>query len=187
MTKKIWLITGLFFILSQVSGSLQPTLASGLRTNTDANTGQVRVVQDGDTRYLSTQTNGEVTNSGSTTQAATPSGTAPDSAFAFNILPESLPSGFFTNPSILVTNLINIAFIIAVLLAFFFLISAGFDWITSGGDRGKVEGARGKIVNVVIGIVIVAASYAILTLALQLLGYESLPHVLVETQQNIRR
>jgi hypothetical protein len=46
----------------------------------------------------------------------------------------------------------------------------GIEWITSGGDKGKTESARNKITAAVIGLVILAASWAILGLVLQFLN-----------------
>ncbi len=98
------------------------------------------------------------------------------SAFATNIAINSadLPTGFFDNPNELITNLVNIAFVIAIILVFFYLIWGGIEWITSGGEKGKTESARNKITAAVIGLIILAAAYAILTLTLQLLGYSDL-------------
>ena len=44
------------------------------------------------------------------------------------------------------------------------LILGGIKWITSGGDRGKVESARGQITAGFIGLVIVFAAWAILNI-----------------------
>lgn len=98
------------------------------------------------------------------------------SAFATGIAinKENLPTGFFNDPNQLITSLVNIAFVIAVILVFFYLIWGGIEWITSGGEKGKTESARNKITAAVIGLIILAAAYAILTLTLQLLGYENL-------------
>ena len=87
-----------------------------------------------------------------------------------------LPKVFntFKEPGVLIANLISIAFIIAVILVFFYLIWGGIEWITSGGDKGKTESARNKITAAVIGLIVLAASYAILTLVLNLLGYTDL-------------
>ncbi len=90
----------------------------------------------------------------------------------------NLPTGFFNDPSQLITDLVNIAFVIAVILVFFYLIWGGIEWITSGGDKGKTEGARNKITAAVIGLIVLAASYAILTLTLQLLGYDNIGQAL---------
>lgn len=154
-------------------------LASGVNTSTGTGSGQVRVNQDGTTTYLSTQTNGGTSTVSARTQTST------RSAFGLSFNASNLPEGFFDDPEMLITNLINIAFIISILLAFFYLIWAGFDWITSGGDKSKIDSARQKIINVVIGLVVVAASYALLTLALQLLGYSSVQDALTETERRI--
>jgi hypothetical protein len=43
-------------------------------------------------------------------------------------------------------------------------------WITSGGDKGQLEGARNKITNALIGLIIVGASWAVFTLIGQFFG-----------------
>jgi hypothetical protein len=44
---------------------------------------------------------------------------------------------------------------------FLYLMYGGFLWMTAGGDMGKVKEATAIIRNAVIGLVIIAASYAI--------------------------
>lgn len=60
--------------------------------------------------------------------------------------------------------------IIAVLIALFFLIYGGIRWITSGGDKAKVESARGTIIAAIIGLVIAFLAFFILSLALSFFG-----------------
>ncbi|MFC1646961.1 hypothetical protein ACFL1A_01625 [Patescibacteria group bacterium] len=60
--------------------------------------------------------------------------------------------------------------IIAALLAFFFLILGGIQWITSGGDKTAMEAARNKITHAVVGLVIVGAAWAIMLLVQGFLG-----------------
>lgn len=48
---------------------------------------------------------------------------------------------------------------IAVLLYF---IWGAIDWITAGGDSGKIEKARNKITQAIIGMVILVGSFAII-------------------------
>lgn len=43
-----------------------------------------------------------------------------------------------------------------------FFIWGAFEWITSGGDKGKVENARNRITQAVIGLVVLVGSYAII-------------------------
>lgn len=60
--------------------------------------------------------------------------------------------------------------IIAVLIALFFLIWGGVAWITSGGDKAKVESARGRIIAAIVGLVIAFLAFFILSLALSFFG-----------------
>jgi hypothetical protein len=85
-----------------------------------------------------------------------------------------VPKGYFQNFSVLFNNLLRVALVIAALLVFAYLILGGFQWITSGGEKAKTEAARNKITSAIIGLVILAASYAILTLVLNFLGFRDL-------------
>jgi hypothetical protein len=64
--------------------------------------------------------------------------------------------------------------VIALLLVFAYLIMGGVEWITSGGEKSKTESARNKITSAVVGLIILAASYAVLTLLIRFLGFNSL-------------
>ena len=78
-------------------------------------------------------------------------------------------AGQFTNLShITITGLISAAvtliLIAAALVFFFMLIIGGIKWITSGGDKGQTEAARNQITAALIGLFVVFASYAIISL-----------------------
>jgi len=64
----------------------------------------------------------------------------------------------------LLTAFIASAMVIAGLFFIFMLIFGGIKWITAGGDKGQVEGARKTLTSAIIGIVIVFALYAIVSL-----------------------
>lgn len=70
----------------------------------------------------------------------------------------------------LITALVGTLLIIAALLAFFYLILGGIQWITSGGDKAGMEAARNKITHAVVGLVIVGAAWAIMILVQNFLG-----------------
>ena len=84
------------------------------------------------------------------------------------------PSGQFSNlcslslnnASNLVGNVVTILLIIAVILALFFLIWGGIRWITSGGDKGKVDAARQTITAAIVGLILAFLAYAILNIIL---------------------
>lgn len=68
----------------------------------------------------------------------------------------------------LVSRIIDVVFIVAAAMTFFYLIFGAISWITSGGDKGKVEAARNKITAAVIGLLILAATWGAFTLIVQL-------------------
>lgn len=68
------------------------------------------------------------------------------------------------------SNILNIAFVIVVILALAFLIYGGIRWITSGGDKAGVEAARGVIVAALVGLVIAFLAYFIIQIIFSLFG-----------------
>ena len=70
---------------------------------------------------------------------------------------------------------------LAALLVLGQLIWGAFDWIKSGGDKGKIEEARNKMTAAIIGLVIVASSYAILTIMVNFLGFSSFQELIERT------
>lgn len=59
-------------------------------------------------------------------------------------------------------RIIGLVLLVAALVAFFYLIFSGFQYITSGGDPAKAQTARQGIVNALIGVIIIMLSYTIL-------------------------
>ena len=88
-----------------------------------------------------------------------------------------IPLGYAQNITDLINKTLRLVLLIVALLVFMYLIWGGFDWITSGGDKSKTEAARQKIVAAVIGLIVVASSWAILLLVLNFLGFKSLDEV----------
>ncbi len=98
-------------------------------------------------------------------------------AQAIDITVRTNDTGFFGSASSLINSILRFVFAIAALLVFFYLIWGGIDWITSGGDKGKTETARNKITSAIIGLIVLAAAYAILQIVLTFLGYSSINDV----------
>lgn len=67
-----------------------------------------------------------------------------------------------------VGNLINAAFVFAAVIALGYLIWGGIKWITSGGEKSGVEGARNHIIAAIIGLVVIFLSYFIINIILYL-------------------
>jgi len=70
----------------------------------------------------------------------------------------------------LVSSLVGALFIAGFLLAFVYLIMGGVTWITAGGYKAKLESARDEITNSIIGIIIVAAAFALTSLVANFFG-----------------
>lgn len=70
------------------------------------------------------------------------------------------------------TNLVQLAFIFAVLLVLVMLIWGAFEWITSGGDKEHVSSARNRIINALIGLAVLSIAFALFKLAGQFLGFD---------------
>jgi hypothetical protein len=69
---------------------------------------------------------------------------------------------------------ISLALILVVVVFFFILILGAIKWITSSGDEKKVGEARSQITNALIGLAIVFAAWAVLSLISTLFKVEIL-------------
>ncbi len=78
---------------------------------------------------------------------------------------------------LIITRAVSAMFLFAFIMAFFYLITGAMHWITSAGDKTKLEEARNRITHSIIGIIVVAATWAIMTLTGQFVGmdFEKLP------------
>ena len=69
-----------------------------------------------------------------------------------------------------IATIVTIVLIAAALIALFFLIFGGIRWITSGGDKAKVESARNTIIASIIGLIIALLAFFIITIVLGFFG-----------------
>lgn len=143
-----------------------PQLATATGTLTTKG-GELTVITNPDgTTYLGTKK-----ADGSTDSAKTRTG----SGLSTLIRP---PKGYATDLGLYINQILRVVLVISALLVFAQLIWGGLEWITSGGDKKKVDDARNKIIAAVIGLIIVASSFAILQLALNFIGYDSINELL---------
>jgi hypothetical protein len=59
------------------------------------------------------------------------------------------------------SNIVGLILSLAGMATFIYMAYGGVMWITASGDKGKIEDARNKITNAIIGLAIVASSWAI--------------------------
>lgn len=100
--------------------------------------------------------------------ATAPQGNITNPLFKGTIL-ESL-SGGTGNPNttdflnIFIPNAIGLLFVVGVVGFMFMMIWGAVQWIFSGGDKGAIEGARGRITNALLGIILLLSTFAIIKL-----------------------
>lgn len=87
-----------------------------------------------------------------------------NSAFAASLCPSDYSGVCDINIDTAIGSLVNFAYLIAIIVALFYLIWAGIKWITSGGDKAALQQARDHLIGAIIGLVVVFLSYLILTL-----------------------
>ncbi len=80
-------------------------------------------------------------------------------------------AGYAENMGTLISSVLSIVMVIALILVLIYLIWGGIGWITAGGDKGKTEEARNKITAAVIGIIILAAAWALVNFVAYVLGF----------------
>ena len=76
-----------------------------------------------------------------------------------------------TNFGVLLSGAIGLILVISALACFFFLIYGGISWITSGGDKSGVETAQKRIQAAVIGLFVVFAAWALMTIVGGFFGF----------------
>lgn len=100
--------------------------------------------------------------------------------FAEGITNPAIPASIGTGTAItgakalsgLISNMIDGMFIVAFILGFIYMVTGGLQWVTSGGDKASLESARNKIIHALIGIIVVASVYAVLSLVGAFLGFD---------------
>lgn len=85
----------------------------------------------------------------------------------------------------LISSAVSAMLIISAILAFVFLVLGGIQWITSGGDKAGMEAARNKITHAIVGLIVVAAAYAIMILVSNFLGISFLDNGFTIGQPNL--
>ena len=99
-------------------------------------------------------------------------------AFGVGGIPITPPTGIRTGGLGILVGIIRngvlLVLIVIILLALFFLIYGGFTWMTSQGEKAKIESARTTIIYAVVGLFVSLLSFAIIYTVLHFFGLEGL-------------
>lgn len=74
--------------------------------------------------------------------------------------------------SLFLSNLVALIYSLAAIVLIFMLIWGAFDWMTSGGDKEKLEGARNRILHALIGILLFAIAFAVIQILGDFTGFK---------------
>ncbi len=70
---------------------------------------------------------------------------------------------------------ISALFFIGIIVTLVFLIRGGIIWITSGGDKEKLDKARKTIIYAIIGIIVILLSFVIVSTVGSIMGISIFP------------
>ena len=80
--------------------------------------------------------------------------------------------GTFCSASLFITGILQSVLVLAALLTLAELVIGGINYINSGGEKGKLEAARQKITNSIIGLIVLASTVAIFNVLQRVLGFD---------------
>ena len=72
------------------------------------------------------------------------------------------------------SNILGFLTAIAGLFFLFQIVTAGIAWIGSGGDKNNLEAARNKMMNAIIGLVVVVSAWVLVGVIGQFVGLDIL-------------
>ncbi len=76
--------------------------------------------------------------------------------------PPGIPRGGLSELQGFLGNTITLFMVAGAFLMVIYIVWAGIQWITSGGDKAKLTAARGRITWAVIGFIIILISFFII-------------------------
>jgi cytochrome bd-type quinol oxidase subunit 2 len=74
----------------------------------------------------------------------------------------------------LISNVLVVLTVVAGIAFVLYFLLGGLSWITAGGDKGKIDKAKGMMTNGAIGMIVIAVSYAITWIVGAALGIDIL-------------
>jgi len=71
---------------------------------------------------------------------------------------------------VVISNVINAAIVLSAVVAVFLIVYSGFQYVTSSGDKEKVDNARKRLTYAIIGLVFIFLSFFIIKFISQFTG-----------------
>lgn len=74
----------------------------------------------------------------------------------------------------LISNVLVVLTVVAGITFTLYFLLGGLNWITAGGDKGKIDKAKGMMTNGAIGLIVIVVSYSITWIVGKALGLDIL-------------
>jgi hypothetical protein len=93
---------------------------------------------------------------------------------------QGIPVQFASTPNAegivqtILLNVINLFFAVGGIGVIIFFVWGAVDWILAGGDKEKISGARKKMTNAIIGLILLSLSFAIIRTVGAIAGFDPL-------------
>lgn len=65
------------------------------------------------------------------------------------------------NLSTIISSFISVALLFGAIATLGYMVLAGLNWITAGGDTAKVQKARDKFIQSIVGLALLASTWAV--------------------------
>jgi hypothetical protein len=98
----------------------------------------------------------------------------PSSAFSNGSGTDASGAAAAGNLEKFISNAIGALTLIGGLFFIFYFVMGALNWITSGGEKGKIDKARDQMVQAVMGMVVIVISYALIGVIGTFLGLDLL-------------
>jgi hypothetical protein len=85
--------------------------------------------------------------------------------------PGGIPTGgLFGTGEKIIQNSLTIFITVGIVFAMFMLLWGGITWITSQGDKAKIQAARNRLIFAIVGLIIILLSFLIIKTVGNLFG-----------------
>lgn len=82
--------------------------------------------------------------------------------------------GALSNLELFISNIVGVLTVFAAIFFIVYFLIAALSWVTSGGDSGKLQTARERMLHGILGLIIVVAAYGIIGLIGAIIGFDIL-------------
>ncbi len=83
-----------------------------------------------------------------------------------------------TNPAgtveLILTNVLTVLTIVGGIMFLLYFLIGALQWVSAGGEKGKIEKAKGMLTNSAIGLIVIVLSYSISWIVGKVIGVDIL-------------